>query len=91
MFRPTTVAVSLDKPINDPSVVDESRYVVGGDVNLFLNAQGEYAGSSVNEFSDSYLLNPGENRRTAISAHYGALKFNTNERVCRVVRPNKTQ
>jgi hypothetical protein len=76
LFRPTTVAVSLDKPINDPSVVDESRYVVGGDVNLFLNAQGEYAGSSVNEFSDSYLLNPGENRRTAISAHYGALKFN---------------
>jgi len=76
LFRPTTVAVSLDKPINDPSVVDKSRYVVGGDVNLFLNAQGEYAGSSVNEFSDSYLLNPGENKRTAISAHYGALKFN---------------
>jgi hypothetical protein len=76
LFRPTTVAVSLDKPIKDPIVQDTSRYVIGGDMNLFLNAQGEYSNTSVNIFSDNYLLDPRANRKTSISAHYGALKFN---------------
>ena len=76
LFRPTTVAVSLDKSIEDPIVEDTSRYAIGGDMNLFFNPQGEYSTTSVNQFSDSYLLDPRANRKTTISAHYGALKFN---------------
>jgi len=79
LFRPETVAVSLENPLRDPSVIDESRYVIGGDMSLNLNADGEFTNvdqSVVNEFSDQYLLDPRQTRKTNISAKYGALKFN---------------
>ena len=68
LFRPSTVAVALDTPIQDPSVEDKSRFVIGGEVN---------ASGTVNTFSDQSLLDPkGTNRKRAISAYYGALKYN---------------
>jgi hypothetical protein len=67
LFRPTTVAVELAKEIDDPTIQDKSRFVVGGDVN---------ANGSANTFSDSSLLNPNNSRKREISAYYGALKFN---------------
>ncbi len=79
LYRPETVAVSLDSPLRDPLVIDESRYVIGGDMSLNLNADGEFTNqnqSVINEFSDGYLLDPTQSRKTNISAKYGALKFN---------------
>ena len=67
LFRPTTVAVELAKEIDDPTIQDKSRFVVGGDVN---------ANGSANTFSGSSLLNPNNSRKREISAYYGALKFN---------------
>ena len=76
LFRPTTVAISLDKSLQDPTVLDESRFVIGGDMNLNLNSTGEYVSTTVNEFSDTYLRDPKSSRKSSISAYYGALKFN---------------
>ena len=67
LFRPTTVAVSLSDPIAEPSVVDRSRFTVGGDMNANL---------TVNVYSGDYLTNPSEKQIRPISAYYGALKFN---------------
>ena len=78
LFRPTTVAVSLDNEISDPTTEDRSRYVIGGDVEMILNNAGEYESILVEESSDEYFLSPGKDnvRARDISAHYGALKFN---------------
>ena len=76
LFRPTTVAVSLEKSLTDPDIEDKSRFVVGGEVSLTLNPAGEYANSAPVEFSDGYLLDPKRPRRSPISAYYGALKYN---------------
>jgi hypothetical protein len=76
LFRPSTVAVAIDKPISDPDFKDKSRYVVGGEVEMNLNAQGEYVSSQPIPFSDNYLLDPGSSKKRQISAYYGALKFN---------------
>ena len=67
LFRPSTVAVALDTALQDPSVEDTSRYVVGGEIN---------ASGTANTFSDGYLLDPKENKKNPISAYYGALKYN---------------
>ena len=69
LFRPSTVAVSLSKTLSEPSVQDKSRFVVGGE----MLADGT---TSVNEFNDSYLLDPSRSRKRSISAYYGALKYN---------------
>ena len=42
LFRPSTVAVALDKEISEPSVEDTSRFVIGGEVNK-NNASIPYA------------------------------------------------
>ena len=76
LFRPTTVAVALDRPLVDPDFEDKSRFVIGGELDINLNAQGEYINSTPNNFSSDYLLNPKEPRKAQISAYYGALKFN---------------
>ena len=67
LFRPSTVAVALDKEISVPSVEDTSRFVIGGEVNK-NNASIPY--------SSSYLTDPDRPQKRPISAYYGALKFN---------------
>ena len=67
LFRPETVAVALEDPIADPAVEDKSRFCVGGYVDS--------AGTGI-KWSNSYLLDPKESKKSNISAHYGALKYN---------------
>ena len=67
LFRPTTVAISLDKDVTEPTVIDKSRFTVGGDVNT---------NGTINIFTDEYLLDPSTKQIRSISAYYGALKFN---------------
>jgi hypothetical protein len=67
LFRPTTVAVALDQNITEPTVIDESRFVIGGTVN---------SNNIAIQYTDSYLVNPTTKQRRPISAYYGALKFN---------------
>ena len=67
LFRPTTVAVSLDKAITEPTVIDTSRFTIGGDVN---------SNGTINTYPGSYLIDPTAKQKRPISAYYGALKFN---------------
>jgi len=67
LFRPSTVAIALDKDVTEPTIIDTSRFTVGGDVNN---------NGTINIFTDDYLLDPSTKKRTSISAYYGALKFN---------------
>ena len=67
LFRPTTVAVSLDREIDDPSEEDTSRFQIGGSVDK--NGVAVPDTSDYREFINSQQKRP-------ISAHYGALKFN---------------
>ena len=67
LFRPETVAVALEDNIADPDVEDKSRFCVGGYVD---------SGGTGIKWSNSYLLNPKQSKKAAISAHYGALKYN---------------
>ena len=67
LFRPSTVAISLDRDIADPTIIDTSRFTIGGDVN---------GSGTVNVYSDQYLTNPSTKQKRTISAYYGALKFN---------------
>lgn len=67
LFRPTTVAVALDKTIPEPTVIDTSRFTIGGTVNT---------NGTVTEYTDYYLVNPSTKQIRPISAYYGALKFN---------------
>lgn len=67
LFRPSTVAISLDKDIAVPSIIDTSRFTIGGDMNT---------NGTVNVYGDDYLTNPSAKQKRVISAYYGALKFN---------------
>ena len=67
LFRPSTVAVALDKEISVPSVEDTSRFVIGGEVNK---------NNAAIPYSPSYLTDPDRPQKRPISAYYGALKFN---------------
>ena len=67
LFRPKTVAISINDTFNDPTVVDVSRYVVGGNLDL---------GGTVIIPSNSFLETPGVSTFTNVSMLYGALKFN---------------
>lgn len=67
LFRPSTVAIALDKAITEPSVIDKSRFTIGGDVDT---------NGVVNTYSSDYLTNPTAKQKRTISAYYGALKFN---------------
>ena len=67
LFRPSTVAVALDKEISEPSVEDTSRFVIGGEVNK-NNVSIPY--------DEDYLTDPDRSQKRPISAYYGALKFN---------------
>jgi len=61
LFRPMTVALRTEEELDNPSVIDKSRYTIGGD-----------AGGS---FGNKYLLRPEQQQVKPISALYGALKF----------------
>jgi len=61
LFRPMTVALRTEDELANPSIVDKSRYAVGGD------ASGSYG--------DAFLLDPDQEQKRPISALYGALKF----------------
>lgn len=76
LYRPTTVAVSLEKEVSDPVVEDKSRFSIGGELNMTLNASGEFVNTISNPFGKDYLVDPRQPRKSPISAHYGALKFN---------------
>lgn len=67
LFRPGAVAVASENPFNDPTIDDESRYVIGGSVNR---------NGTVNDNGDTYLKSPETKQKKPISALYGALKFN---------------
>ena len=62
LFRPGTVAVASQNPFADPSVLDVSRYTIGGD--------------ATSDYGDAYLKDPGQKQKKTISTLYGALKFN---------------
>tara|TARA_R100000951_G_scaffold115070_1_gene121967 strand:- start:1940 stop:8155 length:6216 start_codon:yes stop_codon:yes gene_type:complete len=70
LFRPSTVAVALEKDLQDPVVQDRSRFTVGGEVD----PSGGFGQAT--PFGDTYLEKPSSERQTNISAFYGALKFN---------------
>ena len=61
LFRPSTVVVSQEKEFPVPSVVDKSRFAIGGDADTTTRGN---------------LKKPEVPRRRQISALYGALKFN---------------
>lgn len=67
LFRPSTVAVALDKKISTPVVEDTSRFVIGGEVNKNTLAI---------PYEADYLTDPDRPQKRPISAYYGALKFN---------------
>ena len=61
LFRPTTVAIATEEEFDTPTVIDKSRYQIGGDADT--------------DTGDTYLRNPGQERKRDISALYGAIKF----------------
>ncbi len=67
LFRPTTVAVALDQNITEPTVIDTSRFQIGGTVNT---------NGTVDVYGGDYLTDPSIKQKRPISAYYGALKFN---------------
>ena len=78
LFRPSTVAVALDKELQDPEVQDTSRFVIGGSVNSNgIAVQSEDVSLPGQENTNfSYIENPTTPQKKPISAFYGALKFN---------------
>ena len=69
LFRPSTIAVSTVNELDDPPVIDNSRFSLGGYVNS--------NGSTVDR-QNKYMKNPASASeiQTNISALYGALKYN---------------
>ena len=61
LFRPMTVAIATENELDEPNVVDKSRYVIGGDAD--------------SDYQNYYLLDPQQEQKRPISALYGALKF----------------
>lgn len=61
LFRPMTVALRTEDELANPSVVDKSRYAIGGDATT--------------QYGNTFLLNPEQEQKKPISALYGALKF----------------
>jgi len=62
LFRPMTVLVATENELENPLVVDKSRYTIGGD--------------TVNDYGNTYIKNPEQEQSRSISAIYGALKYN---------------
>jgi len=69
LFRPSTIAVSTVNELDNPPVIDNSRFSLGG----YINQNG-----STVDFENKYMKNPSgaSSIQTNISALYGALKYN---------------
>ena len=61
LFRPMTVAVSTENSMPIPKTIDNSRYVIGGDVDT--------------DEGNTFIKDPETIRTKNISTMYGALKF----------------
>ena len=61
LFRPMTVAIATEDELDNPSVVDNSRYTIGGD--------------ATNSYGNTFLKNPEQQQTKNISVIYGALKY----------------
>lgn len=61
LFRPMTVAIATEDELDDPNIIDRSRYAIGGDALASHN--------------DTFLKNPEQEQQRPISALYGSLKF----------------
>lgn len=61
LFRPMTVAIATQDQLDEPNVIDKSRYAIGGDAST--------------SYYDNYLRNPEQEQKRTISALYGSLKF----------------
>ena len=61
LFRPLTVALATEDEVDIPTVVDKSRYQIGGDAD--------------SDTGDTYLRRPGQERKRNISALYAGIKF----------------
>ena len=61
LFRPDTVAIATADELNDPSVIDKSRFAIGGDAD--------------NSYGDTYIRSADQEQKKSISARYGGLKF----------------
>lgn len=62
LFRPSTVILRTDDLIDNPSVVDTSRWALGGEWQI--------------PYNDQYMTKTDVKKTKVISAKYGALKFN---------------
>ena len=62
LFRPSTVAIATENELPNPSLVDNSRYTIGGD--------------ATNDYGNTFIKNPIQEQTKNISVNYGALKFN---------------
>lgn len=72
LFRPGTVALHTDKELYEPTVVDNSRFVIGGQALTKNNNPNTY---DIIKNGELYLKNPTDKKVKTISALYGALKF----------------
>ena len=61
LFRPKTVVVSTENEFQDPTVIDKSRFAIGGDID---------------NSTPSRYRRPETKVKRNISAFYGSLKFN---------------
>ncbi len=61
LFRPMTVALRTEDELANPSVLDKSRYAIGGDATT--------------QYGNAFLLNPEQEQKRPISTLYGGLKF----------------
>lgn len=62
LFRPSTTILKTNDGFSKPSVTDNSRYAIGGDINNSENDKNKFK-------------NPGLIREKNISCYYGALKY----------------
>jgi len=69
LFRPKTVAVSLEKELPNPTVYDNSRFVLGGSVGVSGQPNLVFK-------TNNYLDDPESDKYFLASMQYGALKFN---------------
>ena len=69
LFRPSTIAVKTLDEIDNPTVTDNSRYMLGG------NGPSSCSSQSSGSVGNGRMKDPEKERTKNISAHYGALKF----------------
>jgi hypothetical protein len=61
LFRPMTVAISTQDALDNPAILDTSRFAIGGDAS--------------NDYGNTFIKNPQQEQTKTISAIYGSLKY----------------